>query len=83
MAKYSSDIAPVITAKCALPGCHVAGSSFGDFSAYAELKQRADNGRIQRNVFELKKMPPSTQAQLTDEEKDKLKCWLDNGAPQD
>jgi uncharacterized membrane protein len=83
VAKYSADIAPIVTTKCAISGCHVSGSSFGDFTVYAELKQRADNGRIRKNVFELNTMPPSTQTQLTDAEKDKLKCWLDNGAPQD
>ena len=83
VAKYGTDIAPIINAKCALSGCHVSGSSFGDFTVYEELKQRADNGRIKKNVFELKTMPPSTQTQLTDTEKEKLQCWLDNGAPQD
>lgn len=81
-AKYATDITTIINAKCALQGCHVSGSSFGNFIIYSELKKRVDNGRLQKNVFDLKIMPPSTQTQLTDDEKDKLKCWLDNDAPQ-
>ena len=46
------------------------------------MKIRADNGRIAQFVFELKIMPPASAEKLTDAEKDKLKCWLDDGAPE-
>lgn len=80
---YSTIISPIINTKCAIPNCHNAASSLADFSTYEGLKQRADNGRIRTNVFDLKIMPPASAVQLTDDEKEKLKCWLDNGAPQD
>lgn len=81
--KYAANIKPVVVAKCALPGCHGAGSAVADFTQYAELKKRADNGVLRRNVLELGIMPPTGHAPLTAQEKDKLKCWLDNGAPND
>lgn len=80
---YKKDIQPIINTKCAVPNCHNAGATLGDFTIYANLKQRADNGRIRTNVFELKIMPPASAVPLTDQEKERLKCWLDNGAPQD
>jgi uncharacterized membrane protein len=80
---YTSDIQPIVANKCALAGCHAAGSAVADFSGYEGLKTRADNGKISKYVFELKIMPPATKTQLTDEEKEKLKCWLDGGAKQD
>lgn len=80
-ATYAADIVYIVNSKCALPGCHVEGSTFGNFTLYSELKQRADNGRIQQFVFDLEIMPPASAEKLTDEEKEKLKCWLDDGAP--
>ena len=81
-ATYSGDIAAIISSRCALSGCHVEGSAFGNFTEYNELKVRVDNGRIAQFVFELKIMPPASAEKLTDAEKDKLKCWLDDGAPE-
>jgi hypothetical protein len=82
VSKYSADILSIINNKCAISNCHNTGSALGDFTTYAGVKARADNGRIRRNVFELKIMPPASAIPLTDFEKEKIKCWLDNGAPQ-
>jgi uncharacterized membrane protein len=79
--KYTTDIKPVINAKCAVPGCHDANSTVAKFTIDSIVKNRADIGRIRGHVFELKIMPPQAAPQLTEEEKFKLKCWLDNGAP--
>ena len=81
--KYSADIKPVVAAKCALSGCHGAGSTVADFTQYTPLKKRADNGVLRKNVLELGIMPPTGHEPLTVQEKDKLKCWLDYGAPND
>ena len=81
--KYSTGIKPVVAAKCAHAGCHGGGSSIADLTQYAELKKRADNGVLRKNVLELGIMPPTGHEPLTSQEKDKLKCWLDNGAPND
>lgn len=81
--KYSTDINPVVAHTCAHAGCHSAGSTVADLTQYAELKKRADNGVLRKNVLELGIMPPTGHAPLTEQEKEKIKCWLDNGAPND
>ena len=80
--KYSVDIQPIITSKCALSGCHNAGSSMGDYTKFEVVKVRADSGRINHYVFDLRIMPPANKDSLTTTEKNNLKCWLDNGALQ-
>jgi uncharacterized membrane protein len=80
---YTSQVKPIIAAKCSLPDCHGAGSLLGDFTNYESLKVRVDNGRLRLNVFELKIMPPASVDTLTSDEKEVLKCWIDNGAKQD
>jgi uncharacterized membrane protein len=77
---YTSDIKAIVNAKCAIPGCHDGNSGLVNFTTYGPLKEKVDNGRVKRYVFELKIMPPATATQLTEDEKKLLQCWLDNGA---
>ncbi|MEZ5018019.1 MAG: hypothetical protein R2800_13255 [Flavipsychrobacter sp.] len=79
---YNGAIKTIVDTKCAISGCHVAGATTGDFTTYTGIKKKADEGRIQTHVFELKIMPPASATQLTEEEKQSIKCWLDNGAPE-
>lgn len=79
-ATYSVDITSMVNSKCAVSGCHVSGFTFGNFTLYDELKKRVDNGKIQLLVFDNQLMPPATAQQLTEEERTKLKCWMDDGA---
>ena len=80
--KYSTKVKPVIAAKCAIPGCHGAGSKIADFTIDSVVKSKADNSRMRSMVFELNIMQPQSAATRTDQEKEILKCWLDNGAAQ-
>ncbi len=79
---YTSDINAIVNTKCAISGCHNGNSGVVGFTSYTPLKERADNGRIKSYVFELKIMPPASAAQLTEDEKKLLQCWLDNDAPE-
>lgn len=79
---YIADIKTIVSTRCAISGCHDGNSGVVAFTTYAPLKERAHNGRIKSYVFELKIMPPASAAQLTDDEKRLLQCWLDNGAPE-
>ncbi len=79
-ATYGVDIVPIVESKCAVTGCHVDGFTFGNFTLYGELKKRVDNGKIQSLVFDNQLMPPASAQQLTEEEKAKIKCWMDDGA---
>lgn len=83
LCSYSRHIRPIIETKCAISShCHGDSSTVANFRIFSELKARADNGGIRLRIFEVPVMPPSSFTQLTEEEKNKLKCWLDNGAPQ-
>jgi uncharacterized membrane protein len=61
-------------------GCHSGSSPSGGVSLtdYAQVKDRADAGRIKIRVFDLGTMPQSPEV-MTQDEKDLLKCWLENG----
>lgn len=76
---YSSSIKPIMTAKCTSSGCHNAGSANGDFTTYAGLKAKADNGSLNSRVLVGKSMPPTGPLPL--DELKKIKCWLNAGAP--
>ena len=79
---YTTNIKTIVNAKCSVSGCHNGSANIVNFGSYAPLKERADNGRIRSYIFELKIMPPASASQLTDAEKDVIKCWLDNDAPE-
>lgn len=76
---YSSDIRPLILSHCAITGCHVSGFQPGDFTQYQPLKDRADNGRLRLFVLESKVMPPNDS--MTDEQREMIGCWIEQGAP--
>lgn len=88
---YQSDIKPIIQTYCSGQGgqsCHVTPSNQGapgDFSTYAGLKEKVDNGTIQSRVFNLKDMPPTYSngpTALTAEDLETFKSWVNNGAPE-
>jgi len=75
-----ANIKPIINANCTSSSCHGAGSSNGDYTTYAGLKAKADNGSLDERVLQKKDMPKSAPALSLDDRK-KIKCWLLNGAP--
>ena len=77
-AKFAANVKPIIDAKCATSGCHNANSSNGDFTNYAGVKAKADDGSIKKRVLAQKNMPPSNP--LSFDELKKIKCWLASGA---
>lgn len=79
-ATYKDVIKPLVLQKCATSNCHTGNFPFGNFTAYGDLKTRIDNGRVKTLVFDQKLMPPAGSPQLSREELDKLKCWIDNGS---
>lgn len=76
---YVIDIKPIIDAKCVT--CHTTGAIQGDFTDFNILKTKIDAGSFKNRVFIQKDMPQAGSPQLTEEELGKLKCWLDQGAP--
>lgn len=74
-ASYSKDIAPIVAKNC---GCHGPGSLKGDFSFYDGIKVPAQNGLLEQHVLIKKDMPP--KGPLPEEDRKKIRCWLNNGA---
>ena len=76
-AKFSADVMPIISSKCAIPGCHDASASGGViFQTYAQISAKKD--RIHTRAIIEKSMPAS--GALLPDEINKIKCWIDAGA---
>ena len=73
---YTKTIAPIITKNCI--SCHKSGFSSGDFTTYAGVKQKADASSLKTKVITELLMPPT--GPLSVQDRDKIRCWLDNGA---
>ena len=78
-ATYNTDVKPIVTANCNMSACHNSGSSNGDFTSYAGLKNKADNGTLKSRVVDQKNMPPS--GALSTDNINKINCWISAGAP--
>jgi hypothetical protein len=75
-ASYSKDIAPIVSNNC-MP-CHKAGSVKGDFTTYDGLNIVAKSGALESHVLIKQDMPP--KGPLVEEDRKKIRCWLNNGA---
>jgi hypothetical protein len=76
---YANDILPIINNSCATSGCHEAGNTaIGDFSTYAGVKAKVDNGTFTNRVLVQKDMPPA--APLSNCEQAKIQQWINDGA---
>ena len=79
---YETDIKPFMDAKCSV--CHNSTPTYmsaADFTNFNILKEKIDNGSFKNRVFNIKDMAPTGYDQLTAEELGKLRCWLDQGSP--
>ncbi|MCX8473899.1 MAG: hypothetical protein ORN85_09655 [Sediminibacterium sp.] len=84
---YTTDIAPILNASCALVGCHNASSreSGYDFSSYTAAKSYTSkiNAIIgSMNYSSGYKPMPQGRAQLSTATIQKIYCWYANGTPQ-
>lgn len=75
---FAEKVEPLITAACAVSGCHGDGSQAPDFTIRDNILSAA--GRM-RQLVATRQMPPgSCNCPLTDEEKASILCWIDDGA---
>jgi hypothetical protein len=73
----ASDIKPIIETNCAISGCHV-GGGLPDFRNSATIIANATN--IRTNT-QNKTMPPAgSGVSLTDEQIQRIACWVNDGA---
>lgn len=77
---YNSGISSIINSNCNASGCHGNASSNGDFTSYANLQGVINNGRFNNRVLITKDMPQGSS--LTDGQLSQIKCWADNGFPE-
>lgn len=72
---FQRDIAPLISTKCASPGCHAANSNFPTLLNYTQIKanKTSINGRVSAGT-----MPQS--GPLPQNEKDLIATWIIEGA---
>ena len=78
-AKFSTDVAPIISTKCATSGCHNAASAAGGtvLETYAQISAKAV--RIRQRCIIDRTMPPG--GGLTTSELNILNCWISSGIP--
>jgi hypothetical protein len=82
---WNNGIRSIIETKCSVAGCHVPDSAGGngfDFTTYAAVKQKVDNGALHQRVFVLQDMPPAGSPTLSTCDKKKLQTWINNSAPE-
>ena len=77
---YTNDIESIIQGSCAVSGCHVTGEQAPDFTLKDNILSAPARILTQVNAGT---MPPpfSSQAPLTDLEEQLIKCWVNEGAP--
>lgn len=75
---YDSDVQSIIQQNCIQ--CHGNGSSNGDFTTYAGLTTVTSNGKFEQEVLTDQTMPQN--GSLTEAQLNKLKCWVENGFPE-
>lgn len=75
-ATFNANVLPLVTTKCAIPGCHNAAASGGRiFQNYNQVNLAKD--RINTRVVVEKSMPPF--GPLSPSEINTLKCWIEAG----
>lgn len=77
---YTSDIVPIISANCLFPGCHGDNDDIPDWSVLANLQARGSEvqRRITLPLTDADKMP--REGSITEEEREALYCWIQQGA---
>lgn len=81
--KYSTDILPIISSNCYR--CHASGIGTGgvDIEGYTNVKKRVDNGDLIGVITHAAGYPPMPYdaAKLSDCDINKIRAWINNGAP--
>ena len=78
---YNSGISAIINSNCNSSNCHNSGSVHGDFTTYTGMSVVLRNGSFNNRVLVVQNMPQGS-ATLTKSQLNKLKCWVDNGFPE-
>lgn len=87
---FKNEVLPLITSKCAMPGCHNSpnGEDGVVLDSYAKIRREVSPGSLNNSeLWEAitetdpdKMMPPPGSPQLTPAEKELIKKWIQQGA---
>ena len=78
---YNTGISTIINANCTNSSCHGGNSPHGNFTTYGGMQAVISNGAFNNHVLVKQDMPKGS-AVLTQSQLNKLKCWVDNGFPE-
>jgi hypothetical protein len=83
VAKFSSEVLPVMTANCNSGGCHNTASAAGAviLDTYAGVKTQALNGRLIGSTDHINGTMPKGGAKLTNCTIAKMQQWINSGSP--
>ena len=68
---YKTDIQPLLSAHCGK--CH-------SWDNYADAKALAVNGQLKDKTINTREMPPAGEQRLTNKQRKKIFCWIEQGA---
>jgi len=78
--KFAAHILPIIQNNCL--NCHSGfGPGNGNLTSYAGIKDKVDNGSFKARVIDLLPTPMPQSGALPAQQIALIKCWLENGAP--
>jgi hypothetical protein len=75
---YDGGIKAIIDSNCAISTCHGGDPSIPNFTNYDNVFAR--RSAIQSRVV-AKSMPPAGRTALAQDNINKIRCWVENGAP--
>ncbi|MEN0005272.1 MAG: hypothetical protein AAF798_14055 [Bacteroidota bacterium] len=92
VATYVANVKQIIDNTCAYSTCHVAGSGIGNYSNFSGLQNIINSGRFESRVILQKDdqvvgmppnyAPPGRPQDLTQEQLDVIRCWIEAGYPE-
>ncbi len=77
---FNGELKSLIRNKCNLSGCHDGSIGVGNYNTYAGILDVLENGAFISQVVVQKAMPKT--GSLTEQEFEDLKCWSENGFPE-
>lgn len=77
---YDGAIRDIMRNKCNTSGCHDGASGVGNYNSFSGVRRVLESGEFRQEVVIEKTMPKD--GTLTEEEFSLLKCWSENGYPE-
>lgn len=77
---YNGRVKEIIETSCNLSGCHDGSSGVGNYEDYGGILHVLESGEFRQLVIIEKTMPVDDD--LSEEEFELLRCWSENGFPE-